>query len=132
MAKPSPDDRKYTKEHEWAKPNGDGSVTMGVTDYAQEMLTDVVYVELPAVGRKAKQMQPIAVVESVKSVSDIFAPVSGEITEVNKALEATPELINKDAFGDGWIAKIKMDNPSELDGLMTAEGYEEYIKTKPH
>jgi glycine cleavage system H protein len=132
MAKPSPDDRKYTKEHEWAKPNGDGSVTMGVTDYAQEMLTDVVYVELPAVGRKAKQMQPIAVVESVKSVSDIFAPVSGEVTEVNKALEATPELINKDAFGDGWIAKIKMDNPSELDGLMTAEGYEEYIKTKPH
>jgi glycine cleavage system H protein len=132
MAKSSPDDRKYTKEHEWAKPNGDGSVTMGVTDYAQEMLTDVVYVELPAVGRKAKQMQPIAVVESVKSVSDIFAPVSGEVTEVNKALEATPELINKDAFGDGWIAKIKMDNPSELDGLMTAEGYEEYIKTKPH
>jgi glycine cleavage system H protein len=132
MAKPSPDDRKYTKEHEWAKPNGDGSVTMGVTDYAQEMLTDVVYVELPAVGRKAKQLQPIAVVESVKSVSDIFAPVSGEVTAVNKALEATPELINKDAFGEGWIAKIKMDNPSELDGLMTAEGYEEYIKTKPH
>jgi glycine cleavage system H protein len=132
MAKPSPDDRKYTKEHEWAKPNGDGSVTMGVTDYAQEMLTDVVYVELPAVGRKAKQLQPIAVVESVKSVSDIFAPVSGEVTAVNKALEATPELINKDAFGEGWIAKIKMDNPSELDGLMTAGGYEEYIKTKPH
>jgi glycine cleavage system H protein len=132
MAKPSPDDRKYTKEHEWAKPNGDGSVTMGVTDYAQEMLTDVVYVELPAVGRKAKQLQPIAVVESVKSVSDIFAPVSGEVTAVNKALEATPELINKDAFGEGWIAKIKMDNPSELDGLMTAEGYEEYIKTNPH
>jgi len=132
MAKPSPDDRKYTKEHEWAKPNGDGSVTMGVTDYAQEMLTDVVYVELPAVGRKAKQLQPIAVVESVKSVSDIFAPVSGEVTAVNKALEATPELINKDAFGEGWIAKIKMDNPSELDGLMTAEGYEKYIKTNPH
>jgi glycine cleavage system H protein len=132
MAKPSPDDRKYTKEHEWAKPSGDGSVTMGVTDYAQEMLTDVVYVELPAVGRKAKQLQPIAVVESVKSVSDIFAPVSGEVTAVNKALEATPELINKDAFGEGWIAKIKMDNPSELDGLMTAEGYEEYIKTNPH
>ncbi len=132
MAKPSPDDRKYTKEHEWARPNGDGTVTMGVTDYAQELLTDVVYVELPAMGRKAKQMQPIAVVESVKSVSDIFAPVSGEVTEVNKTLEATPELINKDAFGEGWIAKIKMDDPSELDGLMTAEGYEEYIKTNPH
>ncbi len=132
MAKPSPNDRKYTKEHEWAKSNGDGTVTMGITDYAQELLTDVVYVELPAIGRKAKQMQPIAVVESVKSVSDIFAPVSGEVTEVNKALEATPELINKDAYGEGWIAKIKMENPSELDGLLTAESYEEYIKTNPH
>ncbi len=132
MAKPSPNDRKYTKEHEWAKPDGNGTVTMGITDHAQELLTDVVYVELPALGRKAKQMQPIAVVESVKSVSDIFAPVSGEVTAVNEALEATPELINKDAYGDGWIAKIKMDQPSELDGLMTAEGYEEYIKANPH
>jgi glycine cleavage system H protein len=132
MAKPSPHDRKYTKEHEWAKPNGDGTATMGITDHAQELLTDVVFVELPAVGRKAKQMQPIAVVESVKSVSDIFAPVSGEVTAVNEALEATPELINKDAYGEGWIAKIKMEEPSELDGLMTAEAYEEYIKANPH
>lgn len=132
MAKPSPNDRKYTKEHEWAKADGGNTITMGVTDHAQELLTDVVYVELPAVGRKVKQMQPIAVVESVKSVSDIFAPVSGEVIEVNKALEAAPEMINKDAFGEGWIAKIKMDTPSELDGLMTAEGYEEHIKTNPH
>ena len=132
MAKPSPNDRKYTKEHEWAKAEGGNTITMGVTDHAQELLTDVVYVELPAVGRKVKQMQPIAVVESVKSVSDIFAPVSGEVIEVNKALEAAPEMINKDAFGEGWIAKIKMDDPSELDGLMTAEGYEEHIKTHPH
>lgn len=132
MAKASPNDRKYSKEHEWAKPNGDGTVTMGITDHAQELLTDVVYVELPAVGRKAKQMQPIAVVESVKSVSDIFAPVSGEVTEVNRALETNPELVNKDAFGEGWIAKIRMDNPSELENLLTAEGYEEHIKAKPH
>ena len=132
MAKPSPQDRQYTKEHEWAKRDGGNTVTMGITDPAQELLTDVVYVELPAVGRKVKQMQPIAVVESVKSVSDIFAPVSGEVTEVNQALEATPELINKDAFGEGWVAKIKMDDPSELDGLMTAEGYEEYLKANPH
>jgi glycine cleavage system H protein len=132
MAKPSPNDRKYTKEHEWAKADGGNTITMGVTDHAQELLTDVVYVELPAVGRKVRQMQPIAVVESVKSVSDIFAPVSGEVVEVNKALEETPELINKDAFGEGWIAKIKMDAPSELDGLMTAQGYEEHIKTNPH
>jgi len=132
MAKPNPNDRKYTKEHEWAKADGGNTITMGITDHAQELLTDVVYVELPAVGRKVKQMQPIAVVESVKSVSDIFAPVSGEVIEVNKALEATPEMINKDAFGEGWIAKIKMDAPSELDALMTAEGYEEHIKTNPH
>ena len=132
MAKPSPNDRKYTKEHEWAKADGGNTITMGITDHAQELLTDVVYVELPAVGRKVKQMQPIAVVESVKSVSDIFAPVSGEVVEVNKVLEATPEMINKDAFGEGWIAKIKMDAPSELDSLMTAEGYEEHIKTNPH
>lgn len=132
MAKPNPKDRKYTKEHEWARADGGNTITMGITDHAQELLTDVVYVELPAVGRKVKQMQPIAVVESVKSVSDIFAPVSGEVVEVNKALEATPEMINKDAFGEGWIAKIKMDAPSELDALMTAEGYEEHIKTNPH
>jgi len=132
MAKPNPNDRKYTKEHEWARADGGNTITMGITDHAQELLTDVVYVELPAVGRKVKQMQPIAVVESVKSVSDIFAPVSGEVIEVNKALEATPEMINKDAFGEGWIAKIKMDAPSELDALMTAEGYEEHIKTNPH
>ena len=132
MAKPNPNDRRYTKEHEWAKNEGGNTVTMGITDHAQELLTDVVYVELPAVGRKVKKMQPFAVVESVKSVSDIFAPVSGEVLEVNQALEATPELINKDAFGEGWIAKIKMDDPSELDSLMTAEGYEEHIKTNPH
>ena len=132
MAKPSPNDRKYTKEHEWAKSDGASTVTVGITDHAQELLTDVVYVELPAVGRKVKKMQPFAVVESVKSVSDIFAPVSGEVMEVNQALEATPELINRDAFGEGWIAKIKMDDPSELDSLMTAEGYEEHIKANPH
>jgi len=132
MAKPNPNDRRYTKEHEWAKNDGANTVTMGITDHAQELLTDVVYVELPAVGRKVKKMQPFAVVESVKSVSDIFAPVSGEVLEVNQALEATPELINKDAFGEGWIAKIKMDDPSELDSLMTAEGYEEHVKTNPH
>lgn len=131
MAKPSPNDRKYTKEHEWAKADG-GDAAMGITDHAQELLTDVVYVELPKVGRKVKQMEPIAVVESVKSVSDIFAPVSGEVVEVNQALEATPELVNKDAFGEGWIARIRLENPSELEGLMSAEQYEEFIKANPH
>ncbi len=83
-------------------------------------------------GRRVKQAQPIAVVESVKSVSDIFAPVSGEIIEVNQALEATPELVNKDAFGEGWVARIRMESPDEFDGLMTAEQYEEHIKANPH
>ena len=132
MAKPSPNDRKYTREHEWAKAEGGDTVTMGITDYAQEMLTDVVYVELPKTGRKVKQSEPIAVVESVKSVSDIFAPVSGEVVEVNQALEATPELVNKDAFGEGWIVRIRPENPSEIDGLMAAEQYEEFIKANPH
>jgi glycine cleavage system H protein len=132
MAKPSPNDRRYSKEHEWAKPDGDGIVTMGITDYAQELLTDVVYVELPAVGRKVKQLEPFAVVESVKSVSDIFSPVSGEVVEINGALETSPELINQDAYGGGWIAKIKMSAPSELEALMSADAYEDYIKTNPH
>ncbi|NPV06123.1 MAG: glycine cleavage system protein GcvH [Syntrophaceae bacterium] len=132
MAKPNPHDRKYTKEHEWAKADGGGTVTMGITDHAQELLTDVVYVELPAVGRKVRQQEPIAVVESVKSVSDVYAPVSGEVIEVNRALEASPELVNKDAFGEGWIARIRMDAPDELEGLMTADQYEEHIKASPH
>ena len=131
MAKPSPNDRKYTREHEWAKGEGGETIAMGITDYAQEMLTDVVYVELPKVGRKVRQAEPFAVVESVKSVSDIFAPVSGEVVEVNQALEAAPELVNKDAFGEGWIARIRISHPAELDALMTAEQYEAHIKVAP-
>jgi len=132
MSKPNPADRKYTKEHEWAKDNSDGTITMGITDHAQELLTDIVYVELPAVGKKVKQMEQLAVVESVKSVSDIYSPVSGEVIEVNKALEPHPELVNQDAFGEGWIAKLKLDDPAELNNLMDAVGYEEMIKEAVH
>lgn len=128
MAKPSPADRKYTKEHEWALDRGNGIVTMGITDHAQELLTDIVYVELPKIGKKIKQMEAVAVVESVKSVSDVYSPVSGEVIEVNGRLESEPELINKDAFGDGWIARIRMDQPTELNSLMEASGYEAMIK----
>ena len=124
MAKPSPADRRYSKEHEWAKDNGDGTITMGVTDYAQEMLTDIVFVELPAPGKKVKQMQVVAVVESVKSVSDIYSPVSGEVIEANEELENRPELVNQDAFGEGWICKIRMENPAELEQLMDAAAYQ--------
>jgi glycine cleavage system H protein len=132
MAKENPADRKYSKEHEWAKDNGDGTVTMGITDYAQEMLTDIVYVELPALGKKVKQMETLAVVESVKSVSDVYSPVSGEVTEVNQILENQPELINQDAFGKGWIAKIRMDNPAEMNNLMDAAGYTAFLKEVEH
>ena len=132
MSKPNPTDRKYTKEHEWAKDNGDGTITMGITDHAQELLTDIVFVELPAIGKRVKQMEPMAVVESVKSVSDVFSPVSGEVVEVNKALEEHPELVNQDAFGKGWMAKLKMDNPAELNNLMDAALYTEMIKEEKH
>lgn len=128
MATSNPDDRLYSEEHEWALDNGDGTITMGITDHAQELLTDIVYVELPEVGKKVRKMEPVAVVESVKSVSDVYSPVSGEVVEVNEALEDQPELINEDAFGDGWIAKIAMDNPSELDDLMEAAAYTALIE----
>ena len=132
MSKTNPTDRKYSKEHEWVRGNGDDTVNLGITDYAQEMLTDIVFVELPAIGKKVKQMEPVAVVESVKSVSDVFAPVSGEVIEVNLILENRPELINQDAFGEGWIAKMKMNKPEELKGLMDAAGYEAMIREEKH
>jgi glycine cleavage system H protein len=132
MSKPNPADRRYTKEHEWAKDNGNGTITMGITDHAQELLTDIVFVELPPVGKKVKQMQPLAVVESVKSVSDVYSPVSGEVLEVNSVLEAHPELVNQDAFGEGWIAKLKMDDPGELMNLMDNAGYDEMIREDKH
>ncbi|MBN2255971.1 MAG: glycine cleavage system protein GcvH [Deltaproteobacteria bacterium] len=123
MATVNPDDRLYSEEHEWALDNGDGTITMGITDHAQELLTDIVYVELPEVGKKVKQMEPVAVVESVKSVSDVYSPVSGDVAEVNDALEDQPELINEDPYGEGWIARITMDEPAELDRLMEAAAY---------
>jgi glycine cleavage system H protein len=132
MAKPNPTDRKYSKEHEWAIDNGDGTVTVGITDYAQEMLTDIVFVELPPVGKKVEQMAPLAVVESVKSVSDVYAPVGGEVIAVNLPLESRPELINQDAFGEGWLVRLKMDNPAELSSLMDAAAYDALIQEAKH
>ncbi len=132
MAKENPSDRRYSKEHEWGKDNGDGTITMGITDYAQEMLTDIVYVELPAPGKKIKQMETVAVVESVKSVSDVYSPVSGEVIAVNEALESKPELVNQDAFGAGWIAKIRMTDPGELKNLLDAAAYTAFLKEVKH
>ena len=132
MSKPNPTDRLYSKDHEWILDRGDGTALVGITDYAQEMLTDIVFVELPPIGKKVAAGEPLAVVESVKSVSDVYSPVSGEVIEVNGRLESEPELINKDAFGDGWIARIRMDQPAELNSLMEASGYEAMIKEAGH
>lgn len=132
MSKSNPTDRLYSKDHEWVKDNGDGTAVVGITDYAQEMLTDIVFVELPPVGKKLAQGEPMAVVESVKSVSDVYAPVSGEIIDINKTLEETPELINQNAFGEGWIAKLNLENAVELKSLLNAADYDALIKGEKH
>ena len=121
-----PDNLKYTKEHQWVKIDGD-VVTVGLSDFAQHQLTDVVFVELPEVGKKVEQMKSLCSIESVKSVSDISSPVSGEVTGVNTDLENKPELINKDPYGRGWIAKIKINDKSEIDKLMSTEEYKKFV-----
>jgi len=128
MSKQNPQDRLYSRDHEWVKDNGDSTVIVGITDYAQEMLTDIVFVDLPEIGRKVVQKATVAVVESVKSVSDIYSPIGGEVIDVNKMLEDTPELINQDAFGEGWIIKIRPSDVSELKMLLSAADYEEMLK----
>ena len=128
MSKPNPEDRYYSREHEWLMYYSDGTAVIGITDYAQEMLTDIVFVDLPEVGRKVVQKATVAVVESVKSVSDIFAPVGGEAIDTNTKLEETPELINQDAFGEGWIVKMRLSNPEELKMLLTAADYDEMLR----
>ncbi|MHB9027317.1 MAG: glycine cleavage system protein GcvH [Candidatus Latescibacterota bacterium] len=122
----SPQGLKYTKEHEWARMEGD-IATVGITDHAQELLTDIVFVELPEIGKTVTRGGSLAVVESVKSVSDVFSPVSGEVVEVNQALEDSPELVNRDAYGQGWIAKIRVKDRGELDTLMGPEEYDRFI-----
>ena len=132
MSKPSPTDRLYSRDHEWVIDKGDGTVTIGISDYAQEMLTDIVFVELPPIGKKVAKGEAVAVVESVKSVSDVYAPVSGEVLDVNSKLENTPELINQDAFGEGWIAKMRLSDTGELKSLLNAADYEQFVKEEKH
>lgn len=121
----NPTDRKYSKEHEWIKTEGN-LATVGITDYAQEQLTDIVFVELPEVGKEVKAGDSVAVLESVKSVADIYAPCAGEVAEVNLDLEEHPEKVNDDAFGEGWIFKLKVENPG-LSELMDAEAYQAFV-----
>ena len=125
----NPKNLKYSKEHEWVKVEGN-IATIGITDHAQEQLTDVVFVELPKKGKVVKQMETVAVLESVKAVSDVYSPVSGEVVEVNKTLVDKPALVNIKPYGEGWIAKLKVKDSKELDNLMTAEEYEEFLKGK--
>ena len=121
-----PDDLLYTETHEWIKREGD-NVRVGITDHAQAELTDVVYVELPKMDRQANAREAIAVVESVKAASDIYAPVKGKVVEINKALEADPGLINRESFGQGWIFVLKIDNPEDLKQLRDAAAYQKQI-----
>ena len=121
-----PDDLLYNETHEWIKREGDNA-RIGITDHAQSELTDVVYVELPKLDRQANAKEAIAVVESVKAASDIYAPVKGTVVEVNKALEADPGLINREPYGQGWIFVLKIDNPDDLKQLKDADGYKKQI-----
>ena len=123
-----PDDRKYSREHEWVAVTGD-TAQVGITDYAQDALGDVVYVQLPDVGLDVVANASCAEVESTKSVSEIYSPVSGTITAVNEALTDTPELLNQDPYGDGWVFTITLADPAELDGLMDAAAYQQLIET---
>jgi len=120
-------DCKFTKEHEWVYVE-DENATIGISDYAQKELGDVVFVELPAVGESFSKGDPCSNIESVKAVSDIYAPVGGEIVEVNSDLEYKPELINQEPYAGGWIFKMRLENPDELDELMTAAEYEKYLE----
>jgi glycine cleavage system H protein len=122
-----PEELKYTEEHEWVMVEDD-VVTIGITDFAQDQLGDVVFVELPAVGTMVEAGKPFGVVESVKAVSDVYAPVSGEVVEINEELPDSPETINTSPYDDGWMIKVKLSDAAELEGLMDADAYQEFIE----
>jgi len=123
----TPEDLSYTKDHEWVRAKGDHA-TVGITDHAQHQLGDVVYVELPKVGDKFEAGDPFGSVESVKAVSEVYMPLSGSVTEVNESLNDSPEQVNEDPYGEGWMIRIKIDNPAQVDALLTSIEYEDYIK----
>jgi glycine cleavage system H protein len=125
-----PTELKYTRSHEWLRRNEDGTVTVGITDHAQEQLGDMVYVEIPEVGQALAANDACAVVESVKAASDVYAPVDGEVVEVNDSLTDNPEAINQDAFGKGWIMKLKPSDAAQIDTLLDAAGYEAFVASE--
>jgi glycine cleavage system H protein len=122
-----PDGLNYSKEHEWVRVE-DGVAAIGITDFAQDQLGDVVYLDLPDVGVSVRQFEKMGEIESVKSVSDLFSPISGEVTERNEAAIDSPELVNSSPYGDGWLLRVRMSNPAELDNLLSAGAYDELIK----
>jgi glycine cleavage system H protein len=126
----TPESVKYTKDHEWARKEEDGSVTVGITHYAQDSLGDVVYVELPEVGDEYEAGDEAAEVESTKATSPVMAPVSGKVLAVNEALNDTPELINQDPYGDGWLLRIQMKSPSQYGKLMNAQAYRTHVESE--
>ncbi|WHZ19503.1 MAG: Glycine cleavage system H protein [Rhodanobacteraceae bacterium] len=127
-----PGDLKFQKSHEWARVEDAGQVRVGISDHAQELLGDLVYVELPKVGDKVEAGASCAVVESVKAASDVYAPVSGEVVAINEALADKPETINEDAYGDGWLFVVKAGNPDEMDALLGPDDYAELIESDEH
>jgi len=122
-----PADLKYTKEHEWIKVDGN-KAAIGITDYAQGELGDVVFVELPAVGSEVKAMESFGTIEAVKAVSDLFSPICGRVIEVNEILEDNPMVVNRDPYGDGWMIKVEMNDSSELEALLSAEDYRSLVE----
>jgi glycine cleavage system H protein len=123
-----PDDLRYTKEHEWVRDEGSGRARVGITDYAQDALGDVVYVDVPQTGTEMTADQPFSEVESTKSVSDVYAPVGGTVVERNPALEDRPELVNEQPYGDGWLVVVDMSDPAQLDRLMDAGAYRAFVE----
>jgi glycine cleavage system H protein len=127
-----PVDLKYAKTHEWARVNDDGSVTVGISDSAQDQLGDMVFVEVPETGQSVAADEACAVVESVKAASDVYAPIAGEIVEVNESLADSPETVNTDVYGEGWIFRMTPTDMAELDELMDAETYESFLASEDH
>jgi glycine cleavage system H protein len=125
----TPEDNRYAKSHEYIHVEGDVG-TVGITDYAQKELGDVVFVELPQVGTQLEMGDELGSIESVKAVSELFSPVTGEVVEINEALAEKPELVNTDPYGDGWMIKVRVTAPDEVDELMTAEDYDDYVQTE--
>jgi glycine cleavage system H protein len=127
-----PADLKYTKSHEWVKVLDDGTVVVGITEHAQDLLGDMVFVEVPEAGRSVAAEDACAVVESVKAASDVYSPISGEVVEGNEALADSPETVNNDPYGDGWIMKLRPGDAGELDGLMDAAAYTALLESEEH